>query len=166
MVSKPKKPLSKSGSDQEKRFNDLLRKKQAEVKARAEAERQTQNQQHEPGIGDKMPDGTILAGVSPDTGKPLYTTPLDAGLHLTFAQASRYVRSLDVHGHQDWRIPSIGELKVLFNHRTAIGGFRPGPGTKGWYWCSSPDDTALRFYDGLRDDPSMEDGCSSLRCVR
>src|SRR4051812_25965700 len=25
--------------------------------------------------GDKMPDGTVYAGVSPDTRKPMYTTP-------------------------------------------------------------------------------------------
>ena len=27
-----------------------------------------------------MPDGSIYAGVSPDTGKPMYTTPKDAPL--------------------------------------------------------------------------------------
>src|ERR1039458_10259614 len=32
----------------------------------------------EPKIGDKMPDGTVLAGISPDTNKPMYATPADA----------------------------------------------------------------------------------------
>ena len=30
--------------------------------------------------GEKMPDGTIYAGISPATGKPMYTTPSDAPL--------------------------------------------------------------------------------------
>src|SRR5438552_817465 len=30
--------------------------------------------------GDRMADGTIYAGVSPDTGKAMYTTPADAPL--------------------------------------------------------------------------------------
>ena len=30
--------------------------------------------------GDKLADGTIFAGVSPDTGKPMFTTPADAPL--------------------------------------------------------------------------------------
>src|SRR5207302_7723214 len=29
-------------------------------------------------IGDRMPDGTVYAGVSPHTGRPMYTTPGDA----------------------------------------------------------------------------------------
>jgi len=28
--------------------------------------------------GDRMPDGTICAGILPRTGKPMYTTPNDA----------------------------------------------------------------------------------------
>lgn len=30
-------------------------------------------------IGDRMPDGTVYAGISPDTSKPMYTTPAYAG---------------------------------------------------------------------------------------
>jgi hypothetical protein len=32
----------------------------------------------EPEIGDKMPDGTLCAGVSPNTGRATYATPADA----------------------------------------------------------------------------------------
>src|ERR1035441_9201065 len=34
----------------------------------------------EPKPGDKMPDGTVFAGVSPETGKPMYATALFASL--------------------------------------------------------------------------------------
>jgi len=41
----------------------------------------------EPKVGDKMPDGTVLAGISPDTNKPMYATPADASLTMTFNEA-------------------------------------------------------------------------------
>src|SRR5947207_14645373 len=34
--------------------------------------------------GDRMPDGTVYAGISPDTHKPIYATPKDASLTFTF----------------------------------------------------------------------------------
>ena len=49
----------------------------------------------EPKIGDKMPDGTVLAGISPDTNKPMYATPADASSTMTFNQAREYAAKLD-----------------------------------------------------------------------
>jgi hypothetical protein len=37
----------------------------------------------QPKIGGKLPDGTVFAGISPDTNKPMYTTPEDASLTMT-----------------------------------------------------------------------------------
>jgi hypothetical protein len=74
-------------------------------------------------IGDKMPDGTVYAGLSPETGKPMYVTPADASLTMKWKEAMDYAKRLDTHGHQDWRLPTKGELNVLFNNRAAIGGF-------------------------------------------
>ena len=53
-----------------------------------------------------MPDGTVLAGISPDTNKPMYATPTDASLAMTFNEAQDYATKLDVHGHKDWRVPA------------------------------------------------------------
>jgi hypothetical protein len=122
-----------------------------------------------PKIGDKMPDGTIYVGLSPETNKPMYAMPVDAPLTMKFNQAEKYAAKLDAHGHHDWRLPTKAELNVLFNNRASIGGFNTsGPGTATWYWSSSPGNNweAQRFSDGCQDDPSMEDGRSSLRCVR
>jgi hypothetical protein len=47
----------------------------------------------EPKIGDKMPDGTIYAGTSPDTGDPMYTAPADAPLRMTFDEAAEYAKT-------------------------------------------------------------------------
>ena len=93
----------------------------------------------EPKVGDKMPDGTVLAGISPDTNKPMYVTPADASLTMKFKEAQKYAAKLDAHGHKDWHVPTKAELNVLFNNRAAIGGFDiSGSDPAGWYWSASP----------------------------
>jgi hypothetical protein len=113
------------------------------------------NTNREPGPGDKMPDGTIFAGVSPDTGKAMYATPADASLAMTFNEAREYAAKLDVHGHKDWHVPTKAELNVLFNNRAAIGEFNvTGSYPAGWYWSSSQDGKwdawGQRFSDGFQ----------------
>lgn len=130
-------------------------------------------------IGEPMPDGTIYAGISPDTGKAMYTTPADAvsrrfpltpRLAFTFNQAVRYAKNI-MHGHQDWRVPTAGELYELFNNRAAIGGFDvSGSYPSGFYWSSMSDPSGVvawqrRFSDGY----DQLTGCyhaAALRCVR
>src|SRR4051812_3140058 len=73
-------------------------------------------------IGDKMPDGTVYAGVSPETVRAMYTTPEDAPLTMKWKVAMEYAAKLDAHGHQDWHVPTKSELNVLFQNRAAIGG--------------------------------------------
>jgi hypothetical protein len=70
-------------------------------------------------VGYVMPDGTIYASISPDTGKSIYTTPKDAGPALTWERAIAFAVRLDAHGHKDWRVPSKGELNVLFKIRAS-----------------------------------------------
>ena len=122
-----------------------------------------------PQIGDKMEDGTVYAGISPDTNKPMYARPADAPLTYTFNQAQKYAEKLDAHGRKDWRVPTKGELNVLFQNRAAIGGFNEtGSNPAGWYWSSSQGgDNAWgqRFSDGTRYIDTKDDA-SSLRCVR
>ena len=92
-----------------------------------------------PAPGDKMPDGTLFAGISPDTNKPMYATPADASLTMKFNEAQKYAATLNAHGHNDWRVPTRAELNVLFNNRAAIGGFDiSGSYPAGWYWSASP----------------------------
>ena len=108
-----------------------------------------------PKIGDKMPDSTVFAGISPDTNKPMYATPADASLTMTFNEAQKYAAKLDAHGHKDWHVPTKAELNVLFNNRAAIGGFNvTGSYPAGWYWSASPyhgwDAWCQRFSDGAQ----------------
>ena len=123
----------------------------------------------QPEIGDAMPDGTIYAGLSPDTGEAMYTTPRGAGPPLTWKKALAFAAGLDAQGHRDWRTPTSSEMNHLFRNRAAIGGFdetRSGAGR--WYWSSSPDvDDAVwgqHFSDGFQISyGKLID--SSLRCV-
>jgi hypothetical protein len=121
--------------------------------------------------GDRMPDGTIYAGISPDTGKAMYATQTDAPLTYTFNQAQKYAEKLDANGHMDWRVPTKSELNVLYNNRAAIGEFDvSGSNPAGWYWSSSQDILSLnawdqRFSDG-NQDYYVKLNASSLRCVR
>src|SRR5262249_5116338 len=113
------------------------------------------------------------AGISPDTGNPVCTTPEDAPLTYTFNEAAAYAKQLNVAkhlGHDDWHVPTKNELNVLFNNRAAIGalsatGSYPG----GCYWSSSDCGDHLgaiqRLTDGHQSIADMN--CElSLRCVR
>jgi hypothetical protein len=98
------------------------------------------NTNQAPAPGDKMPDGTVFAGISPDTNEPMYATPADASLTMKFNQATDYAAKLNTNkylGHDDWRVPTKNELNVLFNNRAAIGGFNvSGSLPAGWYWSA------------------------------
>ncbi len=122
--------------------------------------------------GARMPDGTVYAGISPDTGKSLYTTPADAPGVYTWSQAIDYCRTLSAHGHDDWHVPSLGELAVQFANRADIGGFNETgrlKGASGYYWSSlqvtNDDAWGQLFTDGFHENFDKNQP-SSLRCVR
>jgi Protein of unknown function (DUF1566) len=122
--------------------------------------------------GGNMPDGTIYAGISPDTNQRLYTTPADAPGVYTWSKAAEYCKALSVSGHQDWRMPTLGELAVQFSNRADIGGYNETgtmKGSSGYYWSSlqvgDGDAWGQLFSDGFHEDFSKEQD-SSLRCVR
>jgi hypothetical protein len=123
-----------------------------------------------PKIGDTMEDGTIFSGISPDTGRPIYTTPADAPLAMEWKRAMNYAADLDAHGHRDWKLPSKAELNVLFENRAKIGGFNTsGSFPAGYCWSSSEKDTSSacyqRFSDGVQRNYDKLVGLS-VRCVR
>lgn len=117
-------------------------------------------------IGDRQPDGTVYAGISPDTGKDMFALPADAPLKKSFLFAQRYAAdACDANGKKGFRLPSKGELNVLFNHRAAIGGFDlSGKDPAGWYWSSTVP-WGQRFSDGAQAfmDPVLT---IATRCVR
>jgi hypothetical protein len=134
----------------------------------------TSNAQTSPAIGEKMPDGTVFGGISPDTGRPMFVTPADAPGTRKWNDAMAFAARFDGHGHNDWRAPSENELTVLFNNRAAIGGFvTHGLTDESWYWTSQqdkglqPDISAIsiRFDTGAKQSEHKYRP-SALRCVR
>lgn len=96
----------------------------------------------EPQIGDRMDDGTIFGGISPDTGKPIYVRPTDEPLTMKWEQAMEYAARFEGHGKAagTFRLPTGDELNVLFQNRAKIGGFNEtGSHPSGLYWSSTQD---------------------------
>ncbi len=88
--------------------------------------------------GTRMKDGTVYVGLSPDTKRPMYAAAANATCLFTFNEAAEYARALTVHGRGGWRVPSQGELALLFAHRAKIGGFDPGETMESnWYRSST-----------------------------
>ncbi len=129
-------------------------------------------------IGMRMADRTVFAGISPDTGRPMYAGRADALSPMTWSQARDYAATLNAYGHNDWRLPTRAELTLLFNSRAAIGGFNAHGSPAAWaFWWSadeqpgSPDRAwAQRFF--ARDSEWLGDWLHKdlyqlpLRCVR
>ncbi len=127
-------------------------------------------------VGDRMQDGSIFAGVSPDIGKQMFAMPADAGVSKTFNEAAQYAKDLNgakTLGHDDWRVPTKTELNVLFQNRDkgALKGTfdLTGSGPSGWYWSGTPDFAGhaygQRFSDGQQNNNNRHND-SSVRCVR
>ena len=87
-------------------------------------------------IGEVIPDGTIYAGVSPETGKAMFTTATDAPATCTFDEAQEYAAKLDAHGHRDWRVPTKNEIEG--NAEWA------NPGHGGWRCADESDSDPYR----------------------
>jgi hypothetical protein len=89
--------------------------------------------------GGRMADGTVYAGVSPDSGQDMYTTQRDAPALYTWDKAARYCRRLSAADQRDWRVPTTNELAVLFANRADIGNFNETGyvnNQPGYYWSS------------------------------
>lgn len=98
-------------------------------------------------IGDKMLDGMIFAGISPDTGKALYTLPADESGLMTWQEAMDLAKNKDAD--KNLRVPTFGELSMLFNSRAAIGGFNESASTPAsGYWSS--EDLSLNLARHLK----------------
>jgi hypothetical protein len=119
-------------------------------------------------IGDAIPDGTILAGYY--EGKPLYATPEDAPGTYTFNEAAKYASSLDTHGHNDFHVPSKGELNVLWENRNE-GKLKGTFNEAGQYWTAdAPFGACVHAYvQSFRSGEQLigyTSESSFLRCVR
>lgn len=123
-----------------------------------------------PSLVQRMLDGSVRAGVSPETSGVLYTTPEDAPGKYTWNASMYYCHELEADGHNDWRVPTKGELNVLFANRAAIGGFNENLSDNAHWYPSSAEANSdyawmQRFSDGLETVIHKHSNLS-LRCVR
>ena len=126
--------------------------------------------EEDPKIGDVVADGTVYAGISPDTGRPMYTTRKDIMTWTSWNDAMQATDTFEKYGHKDWRLPTKGELNKLFNNRAAIGNFdTSGVFPDGCYWSSAEEIIGAakyqRFSDGMQFDDYKTRGYS-VRFVR
>ncbi len=85
--------------------------------------------------GRRIDYSTIFAGISPDTKKPMYLSPSYLGGLMDLEEAHRYAAEYTKSTREKYRLPSVRELKVLFNNRAALGGFVTEGSHEGWYWA-------------------------------
>lgn len=67
-------------------------------------------------------------------GEEYEAMPYDEYGSLTWWNATERCTNYQVYGHSDWFIPDIDQLRALYAHQNAIGGF-----TDNWYWSSTPN---------------------------
>ncbi len=109
----------------------------------AEQSRDAVKRERDPEIGALMSDGTIYAGISPDTHTRLFVAAQDhlSGSFNVAAQAVEKDNAERAHGHDDWRLPTKAELQMLFDNRH-VGALKDsfnetGAFDRGWYWSST-----------------------------
>lgn len=84
--------------------------------------------------------------------------------------AAQACANLSVHEHNDWYLPALDELNVLYANRLTIGGFNTsGSDPAGFYWSSSEDGQVRTRHQRFSDGSQFEDGKhwdKQVRCVR
>jgi Protein of unknown function (DUF1566) len=121
-----------------------------------------------PDPGARQTDGTIYAGVTPQSRKALYTTAADATGIFSWRDGTAYCAALREAGHDDWRMPPRSELGVLFANQAAIGGFDQSTTNSAVYWSSDRTDLQAwgeSFRNGIQFPLSLFN-VASVRCVR
>lgn len=84
-------------------------------------------------IGHRLFDGTVYAGISPISGHPMFAAPQDSTGKFSFLHALQHAEKRNFLGYKDWRVPSVDEMEILYEHRDAIGGFQTAR-----YRCAYP----------------------------
>ena len=124
---------------------------------------------------EECPKGTyVLPKQEVKTFKlPFQVYPNDLPKTMTYIEAERYVKK---EIGNDWRIPTLEELKLMYEHKDEIGGFTTtessGSDSPDWYWSSTEDRDgssrvhSVRFSDGYEGWNLKDSSRLSCRPVR
>ncbi len=133
-----------------------------------------------PEIGDQMKDGSVYAGLTEDGTQKIFAMPTDLDVAMTFNDAAKRITELNADnalGHDDWQIPSLKNLEVLYENKkegslkdtfnTDYDSEHPN------YYCSSTTgghDSSIMFYarfnNGYEDWGGKDANQYSCRPVR
>lgn len=116
-------------------------------------------------VGDSLPDGWVVAGISPTTGKPFSMEPASGALegYYTWYKGEAHAKKLRKAGNKNARQPDDNELNAIYRNVVNAGRNQNSKlNTRvsdpfGRYWSSTPDpvgaDYARLQYldDGGRD---------------
>ena len=132
-------------------------------------------------IGDTLPDGWVVGGTSPTTGKIFSVEPVAGALdrYQTWHTGEDRAKTLLAEGHENARQPDMAELNVLYNdvvradrNQNAQLNTR-GSSPFGIYWSSeahpaNPDIARVQYFgDGCCRGASYKDNAiARVRCVR
>lgn len=113
-----------------------------------------------PKFGEVMPDGTVYAGVSPDTGRAIFAMPQDLPSRMTWTEALKSATEQTFGGHSDWRLPTRSEIEQLCQAKVWTGGV---------YWSATEynkhDSWCLNCTAG-RPGLSLKSTDHRVRCIR
>lgn len=128
-------------------------------------------------IGQKLPDGWVVMGVSPDTGKVFSAEPAGHALsgHRTWHEGETHANALRQAGHDDARQPTEKELQVIYNEvakakRNTDAQLETDH--ESYYWASTPgrknpqNAVTQILVDGNRFWVNKGGTYAHVRCVR
>lgn len=131
-------------------------------------------------IGDVLPDGWVVGGVSPDTHKPFSIEPISGALegYQTWYKGEDHAKTLQEQGNLNARQPTADELNVIYNDvvqathndnaKLNVGCSAP----YSEYWSSmthpgGPDTARVQYLeDGYRGWHYKAGADARARCVR
>jgi hypothetical protein len=123
-----------------------------------------------PKPGDRMPDGTVYVGISPNMGRPLYAMTRDLPRRYSWTYAIKITAQQTVGGHTDWRLPTKDELNMLYLAQKTIGSQRDWRFRPDWYWsnseCSPGPIAWSQGFDYGSQCHNLKSNAALVRCVR
>jgi len=120
--------------------------------------------------GEVMPDGSIYAGISPTVHRPFFIAACSPTGLLDWDNANEHAKNKNAHGHNDWELPSIEELKDISCRSFAKLAFgKSNKSTGALFWSSEKSPLSGAKHLNMRNKKERMSNRSnklSVLCVR